>query len=519
MRRIFGLATAFGAACLSLMSGAASAAPANATAVRSAPTHCAGVMTIDLMGLQDAPTQLVEAKAVAAVEEAPAHCNVQGYVAPQVGFELMLPDLWNGKFLEVGCGGYCGSTRRGTARWCLDALRRGYACIVSDQGHVGPGALWAYNNLPAELDYGVRAAHVAAIVGKALVQHYYDAAPRKSYFMGCSGGGRQGLVEAQRFPWDFDGVIAIDPSNLTCTGLSLLWNGLANTDKGGGAILKPADLKLLNRAAIAACDRDDGLEDGVIGDPRTCRFAPEALICKRGASGNCLTPAQVEAARKIYGGPVTSRGERLSHAAMPGSETGYMFTRDLQYKLDYWRFMGFMPDPGPSWQARDFDFDKDYKRLGTMEALYAADNPDLRRFKANGAKLLLVQGWDDSGSPLPLNTLDYYEAVERAMGGRAATQSFARLFMIPGKAHCTGGAGANAIDYLSYLEAWVEEGRAPDVMIGTHVRSDDPADFVRAPAKPDAGAFTRPHYPYPAQARYRGTGDPNDHRSFAPVTP
>jgi feruloyl esterase len=179
--------------------------------------------------------------------------------------------------------------------------------------------------------------------------------------------------------------------------------------------------------------------------------------------------------------------------------------------------MAFLPDAGPRWSPKDFNFDEDYKRAGVTEALYDASNPDLRAFKRAGAKLLIAQGWHDSGTPLPLSTVDYYETVERTMGGRENTQDFARLFMIPGKAHCLGGPGANAIDYLHALESWVEHGQAPDMLVAAHVESDEPAAFLRLPGDLRMAKFTRPIYPYPVRARYRGTGDPNDYRNFLPV--
>lgn len=511
-----------GFAALSLALLAALPASANA-----ADNACKALESTDFAGIQDAPTQVMEAAEVAAAGEIPAHCHVQGYVAPQIGFELKLPtSTWNGKFIEIGCGGYCGTARSAVAVWCTDSLRRGYACISSDQGHHssdGPratsSALWAFNNLQAEIDYGFRAAHVAALAGRAITERYYGKLPRYSYFMGCSGGGRQGLVEAQRFAWDFDGIIAIDPSNLACTGTTLLWNALALGDSDGKPLLARSDFELLRTAVLKECDAHDGLEDGILGDPRTCRFDPASLTCEAGSQSGCLSAAQVVAVKKVYSGPVNSKGERVSYPAMPGTEGGVFWSADTTYSADRWRYMGFTPDAGPHWRASDFDFDVDYKRLGVMQTINAADNPDLRTFKARGGKLMIVQGWDDSGSPLPLNTVDYYETMQRTMGGRESTQEFARLFMIPGREHCGHGPGANAIDFLGHLEAWVEQGRAPEMMIGAHVQSEDWADFVRLPSDLARAKFTRPHYPYPLQAKYRGSGDPNDYRNFRPVEP
>ena len=490
--------------------------------------------TADFTTIQDAPTQVTEARVVDAAGDVPAHCRVEGYVSPNVEFVLQLPRSsdWNSKFIEMSPGGYGGSTEVYTVGWCEDALRRGYACITHDTGHTGLSsrASWAYNNLQAELDYGIRGHHVVALAGKAITEHYYGVAPKFSYHFGCSGGGKQGMVEAQRFPWNFDGILALEPSSVTASGVMLLWNALATHDEDGNPLFTPADLDVLHEGAIAACDADDGLEDGIIGgDPRTCTFDPAELTCEPGQRSGCLSPVQVEAARKVYSGPVTSKGEKLSkyfpwYPALPGSELGTFFSMDREYKTSYWQYMGFNPDPGPSWTSADFDFDHDYKRTGLMDAIVSGyNNPDLRNLKAAGGKLMVIQGWEDEGLPGPQVSVDYYEMAERIIGGRASTQEFYRLFMIPGRSHCLGGNGAADGDFLSYLEAWVEQGQAPDMIVGSHLEPEsdlyDWPDLIQALSNLERVKFTRPHYPYPLQARYKGSGDPNDYRSFEPVEP
>jgi len=491
-----------------------------------AAATCEALKGVDFTTVQDAPTQVIATRTVAAAGEVPAHCRVEGYVAPNVGFVLRLPvrQDWNGKFAHMAPGGYGGSLEIMTP-WCDDALRRGYACITQNTGHVGAtyDATWAYNNLQAEFDYGIRAANVATLAGKAITQRFYDAPPEYSYFMGCSGGGKQALVQAQRYPWNFDGVIAVEPSNPTITGVVQLWNALATHDPEGRPLFSAADFQLLHDAAVRRCDADDGLADGIIGEPLRCAVDPEALACKSGQASGCLTAVQVEAARKVYGGPVTSTGRKLYFPATPGGEKGSYFTggdTGINYKTTYWQFMGFTPDPGPSWKPTDFDFDHDWKRTYMMDAiLIGSDNPDLRKLRAEGHKLMIIQGWEDSGLPGPRVTSDYYEMVERVMGGRAETQKSVRLFMIPGRSHCAGGVGAAAIDMLSHMEAWVERGRAPDMLLGAHVEGSNLADFVRLPKDLDSARFTRPHFPYPLRARYKGAGDPNDYRSFEAVEP
>ena len=500
----------------------------------AAVADCEALPTTDFTAIQDAPTQVTAAQMVGAAGDVPAHCLVEGYVSPNVEFVLRLPgsSAWNGNFLQASPGGYGGGRGSSapllTSGWCAEALGRGYACLTHDTGHTGVGgkASWAYNNLQAEFDYGIRGHYVAALAGKAITEHYHGRAPEFSYHVGCSGGGKQGMVEANRYPWNFDGILAMEPSTVTASGVVIMWNALVTHDENGEPLFTPADLDVLHEGAIAACDADDGLEDGIIGgDPRTCEFDPGELTCTGGQTSGCLSAEQVEAARKVYEGPVTSEGEKLSkyfpwYPAMPGSENSVYeyFSKDLDYKTQYWQFMGFNPDPGPSWTSADFDFDSDYKRTGMMDAVVNGyNNPDLRNFKAAGGKLMIIQGWEDSGLPGPRVSTDYYEMVERIMGGRASTQESVRLFMIPGRSHCHSGDGASSGDFLSHLEAWVEHGQAPDMMIGYHAEGMNPVEANVS--VPDRYDFSRPHYPYPLQARYRGSGDPDDYRSFEAFDP
>lgn len=490
-------------------------------------TACEALRKVDFGSIQDAPTQITATRMVAAAGEVPAHCRVEGYVAPNVGFVLRLPGKsdWNGKFSHMAPGGYGGSVEV-MAPWCDDAMRRGYACITQNTGHwgaTGQDAVWAYNNLQAEFDYGIRAANVATLAGKAITERYYSTAPRFSYFMGCSGGGKQALVQAQRYPWNFDGIIAVEPSNPTITGVVQLWNALATHDAGGKPLFTATDLRVLHDGAIKKCDARDGLEDGVIGDPLGCQFDPGVLACKAGQTSGCLSNVQIEAARKVYGGPETSTGRKLHFPTSLGGEMGSYFTggpTGIRYKTQYWQYMGFTPDPGPNWKPADFNFEVDWKRSYMKDAvLVASDNPDLRKLRAEDHKLMIVQGLEDSGLPGPRVTTDYYEMVEKILGGRAEAQKSVRVFMIPGRSHCRGGVGAAAVDMLGNMEAWVEQGRAPDMILGAHAEGDNVADFIRLPNDLSSSKFTRPHFPYPLRARYKGTGDPNDYRSFEAVEP
>jgi hypothetical protein len=501
---------------------------------------CEQLTTVDFSGVQDAPTQVTDAKLVDASTSVPAHCMVHAYVVPQVGIELLMPTSnWNGKFLEVGCGGFCGHTQTAA---CGMPLRRGYACISSNLGHIGSGMdeLWAYyNNLQGLVDWGFRGAHVTALAGKAITEHYYQQPPKKSYFMGCSSGGTQALSEAQRFPWDFDGILGGAPAPYYLDlVLGYAWAGRALVNQSGKLVLTHADLELVHAAALAKCDMDDGVRDGVISDPMHCKFDPAQLVCKHGGESGCLTSAQVDAVRAVYSGPVTSSGQKTyTGGPLPGSELNWVdggasepyaygssTLNETNAADTIFRYLAFMPAAGPAWKRSDLDYDRDFKRFGTVESMIGAGNPDLRKFKAAGGKLIVYQGLEDH-SDIPRDAIDYYEMTERVMGGHAATQEFFRLFTIPGMDHCSGGPGAFAIDYLSYLEAWVERGQAPEKMIGAHVPN---LDWSRAywltvqglPLDPSVPvSFTRPIYPYPVRAVYKGNGDSTKAENFRPVEP
>jgi hypothetical protein len=407
--------------------------------------RCSILTRIDFTKIEDAPTKISEAELNDAAGDLP-FCRVRGYVSPQVQFEIRLPlKNWNGKFVETGCAAACGTIM---VDWlCPTLLRKGYACLASDMGHEGriEDGLWAYNNLQAEVDFGYRAAHVTALAGKAISEHFYERAPARSYFCGCSTGGREGLMEAQRFPSDFDGIIAGAPaSDQSGTIMTRLWAALALKANDGSSILSQADLQLVHKAVVAACDMNDGLRDGLIGDPRACHFVIEDLTCRGDARDQCLSSEQVATLRKIYSGPTTSAGKEIyaDGALMLGSELTfseyYQSGHFSSFDTDYLKYMGFLPAPGPNWQINHLDFERYSKRFGMMDALYVANNPDLRAFKAHGGKLIMYQGWADSGAGgvPPLKAVNYYETTERTMGGPAATRDFFRLFMIRFQARC-----------------------------------------------------------------------------------
>ena len=491
---------------------------------------CEGLGTRDFGRIQDAATEVTSAKIVAAADGLPAYCDVQGYITPNIGFEMVLPAAnWNGRFAAIGCGGLCGAIQ---VSGCNDSLVKGYSCIATDMGHKSTAhdAGWAYNNLQAVVDFGFRATHVSALTGKAISEAFYGKAPTRSIYMGCSTGGRQGYIEAERYPLDFDGILAgAPPLSETGDGLGILWNTSAVLGPDGKAIIGPDDLTLVNKAVIAQCDMDDGVKDGVVSDPRNCKFDPSSLVCKAGAKSGCLSAAQAEVFKRFYRGPHDSKGNQWYPGIMPGSEPGWLTNyvradRDPSYihiwMQDMMRYMDLMPAPGPSWSANQIDWDKDPPRLATMEAFYSALNPNLDAFKAAGGKFISWHGWNDHYVQ-PEETTQFYEMIERTMGGRAATQDFFRLFMVPGMNHCTGGSGAYAIDLMGALEAWVEDGKAPDKLIAVRPRDEAAASkaiyhgLTPPPAVMDNPLYSRPIFPYPVKAKYKGSGDTNDAANFA----
>ncbi len=449
--------------------------------------------------LVDAPTQLTATEIVAASEGLPAHCRVRGFVEPRIQFELRLPALtWNGKLLMQGCGGLCGEIRSAS---CDDALDRGYAVVATDMGHEGPAydSTWARDNLAAEIDFAYRATHVVAVAAKAIVSQHYERPAEKHYFRGCSTGGRQALVSAQRFPSDFDGIIAGAPvlDETGTAALHLIWSGRANLDAGGEPVLTAQRVDQVRRRVLEACDDIDGVADGIIADPRACNWRLALPACEE-ASGDdeCFRPEELQVLERLYTGAKNSRGESLVLGGlMPGSEYEWVpnfvgrdgpavFHPDGPIKQLYQTLL-FFDDLPPDRSAVDFDFDKDPPRLALMEVLYSAKNPDLRKFRAQGGKIIVYQGWDDV-EVTPLNTIDYFETMERTVGGQADTADFARLFMLPGVAHCRRGPGADTVDWLTHLERWVETDQPPDELTAYKLTKDQ--NYLGLP---------RPRFPLP----------------------
>lgn len=461
---------------------------------------CKALKDVDFSLTKDAPSLIVNTAALKATAEMPDLCLVNGRIAPTIGYRMWLPlATWNGKFAQGGCGGRCGDI---LDDGCQVVVARGYACLAADLGHKGTfyDDLWAIDNVSGEIDFGFRATHVANITGKAVIEAFYGKKPRYAYYFGASTGGRQGLVSAQNFPEDFDGIIAGEPAMGTPGAPHpevgpALYGNVAALHEDGKPIITPDDVLLLHRTAIAQCDMDDNANDGIISDPRRCGFKSAQLLCKADKTPQCLTRKQVTALTGIYANGPMPGSEIAWFGAYIGKDGGpgrYVWRLKNPYKYPY------------AWIFND------------------ATNPDLRAFKAKGGKMILYQGWADEAT-YPMNPVLYYETVENLMGGRTNTQDFFRLFMIPGESHIPAVAGgAETVDYLSYLEAWVERGEAPDVLLAqklkTLARFAGPVTYGQY-LQPDNVQFSRPVYPYPAQVRYVGKGDMSDAANWRPFTP
>ena len=465
-------------------------------------------------------------------KELPAFCRVTGVIKPtadsDIKFEVWMPASgWNGKFQGIGNGGFAGSI---TYAGLAGAVSRGYATASTDTGHATTDASWALGHPEKIVDYGYRAVHEMTEKAKAIVNAFYGAAPKHSYFSSCSNGGRQALMEAQRYPNDYDGLIAGAPANQFTRVLSGFAFNLQAMLNDPASFIPAAKLKAIESAALAACDSKDGVADGVLDDPTKCHFDPSVLLCKGAESDACLTEKQITALKKIYSGPKNAKGEQIIPGFMPGGETGgggwaswiigTGSNRGLQFFFATQVFANMVYN-NPAWDFKSFDLEKD-TRLANEKVgpqLNATD-PNLKAFKARGGKLILYHGWSDAALP-PVNTINYFESVVSKLGRRDA-EAFVRLYMVPGMQHCGGGPGPNSFgaavtstqsdpehDMTMALERWVEQGVTPAYIVAAKRQGADPK---AAPVR------TRPLCPYPQVARYKGSGSTDDAANFVCMT-
>jgi Tannase and feruloyl esterase len=442
----------------------------------------------------------------------PAFCRVTATAKPSadsdIKVEVWLPASgWNGKFLGVGNGGWAGSINYGGL---AQGVAGGFATASTDTGHSGLGsdAKFAFGHPEKLIDLGYRSVHEMTAVGKSVTAAYYRHSSRLAYWSGCSTGGKQGLTEAQRYPRDYNGIDEGDPASYwTHLMFGCIWPA-EHTLKNPAGYIPRSKYLLIHNAALKACDALDGVTDGIISDPTRCHFDPQIIECKGPDAPTCLTAAQVESARAIYGGPRNPlTGEQVFPGLQPGSELAWGAEaggpEPMGIPDSYFKYVLFK---NPNWDFRTLNFDSDVKLADKEDGpILNATNPDLAAFKAHGGKLIMYHGWSD---PLitPLESVDYYKNVVAAMGGLSATQSFARLFMVPGMMHCQGGPGPDVWDKIGVLEEWVEHDKAPDKIIASHVTR----------GRVD---MTRPLCPYPEVAKWKGSGSTHDAANFVCVNP
>jgi Tannase and feruloyl esterase len=465
----------------------------------------------------------------------PAFCRVTAVSKPtpdsDIKIEVWMPaGGWNGKLRSQGNGGFAGEIDYSGLGL---AVMQGYASAATDTGHAADGtkATWALDHSEKIVDFGYRAIHEMTIVGKAASKAFYGYAPKYAYFASCSNGGRQALMEAQRFPEDYEGILAGAPANYwTHLLTSALWDAQATT-LNPDSYIPSSKVPAIAQAVLATCDANDGVKDGILNDPRKCHFDPSTMQCKGADSDGCLTEAQVVALKKLYQGAVDSKGQPIFPGFMRGGEegaggwplwiTGAGPGKALLFAFDYGYFADMVYD-----QA-----DWDYKKANLDDAVAASDKKfagvlnstetNLKPFQSRGGKLILYHGWSDAAIS-PLNSINYYESVVQRMG-QSDVDSFLRLYMVPGMQHCGGGPGpdifgendfsvANDAQHNIYvaLEQWVETGAAPSTVIASKLEGRGPDAKVK---------LSRPLCPYPQEAHYKGSGDPNDASNFTCAAP
>jgi len=475
------------------------------------------------------------------IQSLPAFCRVEGVIKPttnsDIRFEVWMPGSgWNGRFRGVGNGGFGGSINYDDM---APAVRNGYATASTDAGHHADDldTSWAFGHPEKVADLGYRAVHEMTVSAKAIISAFYSQAPQWSFFEGCSNGGREALIEAQRFPEDYQGILAGAPPIPTTPMLAA---ALYNTRADPPAYIPASKIPALSAAVLAACDLQDGIADGILNDPRQCHFDPSVLLCREAESNGCLTSAQVAQLNKLYAGLWDSKGKQLFPGYLPGGEEGEDGWKgyitgdapgkglDFVFGLNYFRAMVF-DDRG--WDYRTVSAEKAIRVADLKNTpLINATDPDLRRFKGSGGKLILYHGWSDAETP-GVSTINYYDTVKANMGPHE-TEDFVRLYMAPGMQHCYEGPGPNFFGQFdlstlgsktrqlstnrdpqhnisSALEQWVEGSIAPGPIIATKYVNDlDPSQGVK---------MTRPLCPYPQIAKYRGTGDTNEAANFVCV--
>ena len=469
--------------------------------------------TIEVAGMVDGGSFNVP-NTITVYHSLPAFCRVIGVTKPAIRFEVWLPlTRWSGRFEVVGNGGMAGSIGYSSL---AGGLRRGNAVAATDTGHEnrnneGFDASWSLNRPELVEDFAWRALHLTTVNGKQVTRAFYGRPAKRSYYVGCSKGGGQGLMEAQRFPNDFDGIVAGDPAyNWTnlYAGAHLYY--AQATLKDPDSYIQPAKVKILADAVNRACDGKDGFADGVVNDPFSCRVDLKEITCKEGEeTGGCFTPKQIEAVKKIWAGAKEDNGKQFFPGLLPGGEAGAngwsaWVTGAAPYHATHWHaaesFFRYMMANDEDYDPLDFDLtrDRDRKMLERLAPVLNADDADLRPFMKHGGKLILYHGLSDPDISA-VNTVNYYRRISDISGPQ--TPGFARLFLAPGMQHCGGGPGPDAFDAVAAVQRWVEEGLAPEKIIASHYTQ---GTLDRS----------RPLCPYPQMAAYSGKGNAVDASSW-----
>ena len=442
----------------------------------------------------------------ATIGNLPAFCRVAITLKPtpdsEINTEIWLPmSGWNRKLQSVGNGAWAGTIPYAAM---AAAVTGGYATAGTDTGHTGNTASFVPGHPERLVDYGYRAIHEMTVAAKATVRAFYGDGPRYAYWNGCSTGGRQGLMEAQRYPADYDGIIAGAPVNARVHQMIWeLWVAQA-VHKDEASFIPPTKYKTLNDAALAKCDASDGAKDGLLTSPDRCRFDPSTLQCKAGDEASCLTPAQVGAAKRIYMPATNPRtGKEIFPALQPGSELGWAGLAGPEPVREAVEFFQYVVSNDPAWDFRTLDFDRDVARAEQAAShVIDATDPNLQPFFTRGGKVLMYHGWNDQ-LVAPMNSVNYYQAVQGATKGAAES---IRLFMMPGMTHCRGGAGPDSFDRMDVIERWVEKGEAPKQIVAEHLTKG-------------VVDRRRPLCPYPQVAAYTGSGSLDDAANFTCKAP
>ena len=480
----------------------------------------------------------VTIKSVTKETEGAPHCKVSGVIGPEINFELLLPEQWNGKFAMGGGGGFVGLVINSALMY--GALQAGYATVGTDTGHQGHplDASWAHNNLERLVNFGHQAVHRTAVTAKALIKAYYQNDIARSYFTGCSRGGGQALMEAQRYPEDFDGIVSGAPAynwTMGLGGMTSQINQAMYPDPNNlqEAVIGPKEQELIESSYLAMCDEQDGIKDGILNDPRQCKFDVDTLLCKGEKTDNCLSKEQLAAVKVVYDGPKDSKGNSLYYGYPFGgenSEGGWprWLTGGLKYQSNLDEFQGGV-DVGdtkapvapnahigfgngimkyfvyndPEWTYQNYNFDTLRKDSERVSETLNATNPDLSAFRKRGGKLLMYTGWSDAAIPA-YATIGYYDEV---LAHDKTAAEDVRLIMMPGVEHCFGGPGPSFVNFLTEIDRWFETDKAPEQAT---------AYWLDEKMQPNGSRLV---CAYPKIAKYDGKGDTRDVASFSCVDP